>query len=584
MGRYEIYYGSTIGTTANSVISWYVISDVIDIYIPVYQYHGTITSGESMTGGIYRQGKTESDAYLNLPGYNSPTENPAYIYASDTLNYYHVSNSEIFGNAPSSFNSWIPENYLYLKGYMSANTRVRGLGQVDRVETTPQYGMIYDFCLWLRDDDGNFYRTQTHFTLGDGANPISSSPPSVIEYPTASKLGKIHYNLESTYRISWMIMPSGEDYGSSPGDTAIYIPNTDNITKKIESFVINSNPYGENDQPGGGGTQTDWNTPIPSDGTPTFDITETGFASVFAPTAAQLKSLSEYLWSDLFSVDTLKKLLADPFQALISLHMLPIAVTRGSTKDVAIGNIGTGVSMSLLDAKTYKVDCGTLNIDAYFGSFFDYSPYTTYQIYLPYIGYQSFTPDDFVGGTCQLVYIIDAVTGACVAQLISSKAGGAVLYQFSGSMGYSIPLSASSYQNFVGSVLSAAGSIVGAVKGFKSASGKFAGLDKASAALSGGSSALSAVQASKPDVSRSGSVGGATGWLANQTPYIIRTRPNAIIAKNQQAYTGYPSYQARKLSSLSGFTQVSYINLSLNGATSSEYDEAEKLLKEGVLI
>lgn len=579
MGRYEI---SWEGNTYPPV-TWYVISEIIDIYIPVFSYNGVISEGETMTGGIYHSNYTDYHTnYLQIPPYNTIAGSPLPIYASDTLNYYSFSDSKIFGNAPNSMASFIPNNYCILKNYMTDKTRVNAIGcSSTSYNYVYNFGLTYDTNIWLHDSDGNFFRTGQHTRL-TGRSELYT----VSKIPSNTSLGSASFIPDESVmnRLGWFQMPTGEDYGSTDGDSAILIKSTDDFIKYIDVFTPNENPYGENDQQGGDGTQTDWNTPIPSDGTPTFDITETGFASVFAPTAAQLKSLSEYLWSDLFSVDTLKKLLADPFQALISLHMLPIAVTRGSTKDVAIGNIGTGVSMSLLDAKTYKVDCGTLNIDAYFGSFFDYSPYTTYQIYLPYIGYQSFTPDDFVGGTCQLVYIIDAVTGACVAQLISSKAGGAVLYQFSGSMGYSIPLSASSYQNFVGSVLSAAGSIVGAVKGFKSASGKFAGLDKASAALSGGSSALSAVQASKPDVSRSGSVGGATGWLANQTPYIIRTRPNAIIAKNQQAYTGYPSYQARKLSSLSGFTQVSYINLSLNGATSSEYDEAEKLLKEGVLI
>lgn len=355
------------------------------------------------------------------------------------------------------------------------------------------------------------------------------------------------------------------------------------FSENFEEYVPNDNPYGDNpDAPGtgGDGSRTDWTDEHSLSDIPTFSALESGTTAVYTPTAAQMASFTEFLWSDLFSLDNFKKLFADPMQSIISLHALPFAVTHGLESQIVFGNISSGVNADVLGKQWYDIDLGTLDISEYYGNFFDYSPYTKYSIYLPYIGFREFIPDDFVRGTINLTYRVDALTGACSAVLTSSTLNG-VAYIYNGDMAYHLPVTSNDYANFVSGIGSSVATGISAAKAIKGASGA---LGVTAAIGSGIASTVSSVASSKEDVSRSGSVGGATGWTADQTPYIIRTRPNAVFPKNAQSYQGFPSYQAYKLSSLSGFTKVLDCNLSLNGATSSEYDEALSLLKEGVII
>lgn len=415
---------------------------------------------------------------------------------------------------------------------------------------------------------------------GDGSVSVESSTQSP---------GIITGGGWNAWRVYWPNFPCTIkviDNGGNYDNNYITLLKASEITSFsfIVTYEENNNPYATGSDgmgKGGEGGRGKWNDSATSDSIPGLEIANTGMTTLYTPTTLQIKSLSQYLWSDLFSLDTFKKLLSDPFQALISLHAVPIATESTSVQEVTVGNIGTGVNMNVLAKQWYKISMGSVDVNEYYGSFFDYSPYTKFQIWLPYIGYQSFNPDDFVGGTCTLEYVVDALTGACSARLISSKVNNSVLYQYSGSMAYQIPMTKNDWASTISSVFNAATSIAGMVGGISGASG-VAG--KVGAALSGGSATMNSVVNSAPTIARSGSIGGASGWAAQQTPYIIRVRPRAIVPKNQQRFTGFPSYKTKVLSTCKGYTEVEDIRLEGLSATDSEKSEIVSLLKTGVIL
>lgn len=309
---------------------------------------------------------------------------------------------------------------------------------------------------------------------------------------------------------------------------------------------------------------------IPIPPLPDVDITDTGFITLYRPSLAQVKTLANYMWSDLFSLASFKKLFADPMDCILGFNVLPVVVRAGGVSEVTVGNISTGVSMTECASQWVEVDCGTVNIGTPYDTYLDYSPYTKYSIYLPYIGLQSLSADDVVGKPIHLVYHIDALSCSCVAYLLC---GGSVLYQFAGSCGYSIPLTGDSFRSMVSSMISIATTVAGAV-----ASGGMS----APLAIGTGASVAQNVTNAKPEVRRSGSVGSSAGIMGVQKPYLILEIPRICKPKDQHRYLGYPSFITDSVGNVPGYSEWESVILSGVPCTDEERSAIEEILKGGV--
>lgn len=349
-------------------------------------------------------------------------------------------------------------------------------------------------------------------------------------------------------------------------------------------------PYSKGGTSGDGGGTGDFDgtsDDIPIPDLPTLSATSTNFITLFNPSLGELQNLANYMWSDLFDLDTFKKIFADPMDCILGLSIVPVAVPSGGSKAVTVGNISTGVTMQVASAQYVSVDCGTLNVNEYWGAYLDYDPYTKAEIYLPYIGTHPIAVDDIMGKAVHVVYHVDILSGACTAYV---QCGGSVLYSFIGQCSASIPITGNDWTNVINGVLSIAGSI-GSMVATGGMSAPLTALQapvtaaKVGGALATGSSlASTAVNSLKPSVEKSGSMSGVGGMLAVQTPYIILTRPRQARPKQQNTYTGYPSFITSKLSKLTGYTEIEVIHMDGLTCTDSEAVEIESLLKSGVIF
>lgn len=330
------------------------------------------------------------------------------------------------------------------------------------------------------------------------------------------------------------------------------------------------NPGGNSGTGGGTGTfdGTGDNIDIPS--LPTLSATDTGFITLFNPSMEQLKNLANYMWSSGFDIETFKKLFADPMDCILGLSIVPVAVPNGSESTVSVGNISTGISMTKAASQYVEVDCGTLNVKEYWGSYLDYDPFTKAEIYLPYIGTHPIAVDDIMNKSVHVVYHVDILSGACTAYV---KCGDSVLYTFIGQCSSSIPVTGNDWTNVINGVLTIAGAV-----------GSMVATGGASAPMALGTIASTAVNSMKPSVEKSGSMSGTGGMLAVQTPYLILTRPRQALPASQNKFTGYPSFITEKLDSLSGYTEIESVHLENIAVTESELSEIENLLKMGVLF
>ena len=331
---------------------------------------------------------------------------------------------------------------------------------------------------------------------------------------------------------------------------------------------------------GGGGNYDDTSDPIDFPALPTGGALECGAVVAHRVSQQTLEAIMLKLWDDsIFNIGNMwQKSIQDPMNAIVSLHCLPISPTVDGPTDIWIGNFDTELTSPEVTSQYIAVDCGTLAIQEYWGSALDYSPYTKFEIYLPFIGVKELRVEDAMNSTLHVKYHIDVLTGDCVAFI---KCGLSVLYHFKGNCKMSVPLTSIS-SDIVSKLMGAAGGVVGAA-GIAVGGGFAAGAMLSATGM--GISSASNVASTKIPVSRSGSIEGNAGLMDDFVPYVIIHRPVQSLAKDYNKFKGFPSNITATLGSVSGYTEVEHIHLqNIPNATREEIDEIVALLKQGAIF
>ena len=354
----------------------------------------------------------------------------------------------------------------------------------------------------------------------------------------------------------------------------------DELNAGINGFS-GDNPYEINPSTFGGGYGSGVIRPsdlIDDPEAPDIDAISTGLLTIFKPTLSQVQSLGDYLWSSAFDVDTLKKLFGDPMEAIIGLSIVPVNPPAAGSKNVKIGDVDTGISMSYLNKQFVEKDLGSLSIDPYIGSFMDYAPYTKISIYLPYIGFRQLAPEDVMGCTLNIKYIIDVLTGGCNA--VINVSGKGAIYQFNGSCIANVPLSAINYSGAIQNAVSAIGNLATVGAGIATGQAPITGMGIMGLATQAANTAVN----SKPHIQHSGNMGGAAGLCSVQYAYAVIERPRLSTPANYNGFIGNTLNVTMNIGACDGLTVVESIHLDNVLCTENERDELMSLLKEGVIV
>ena len=320
--------------------------------------------------------------------------------------------------------------------------------------------------------------------------------------------------------------------------------------------------------------------PIEPPNPPGWDPSDSGFLKIFIPSQTVLGLLSSKLWDDNF-FETLKKFISDPRDAIISLGCVPFNVTPSGTAEIKVGIIGTGISSAYVNSPYVDIDCGGVAIEPILNGYTDYSPFTDMYLYLPYIGSVQLDTDIYMGKTLNITYRCDILTGDCVAFL---KVNNSIKATYNGNLRFSVPMTSADYTQMWTTFLTTCTGALTGVAGAAAAGAEAGAVDVATGAIKGGAGKLSQSKGIKPEIQISGQVQSTNGLLGVQKPYLEIRRPNLCIPEGQKVIEGYPSLISSSLSSLSGYTEVEEIHLSIPGATKEELEEIELLLKEGVIL
>lgn len=284
--------------------------------------------------------------------------------------------------------------------------------------------------------------------------------------------------------------------------------------------------------------------------------------SVYNPTQSEVNAFGSWLWSSDF-VEQLKKMFNDPMQAIIGIHKVFATPDTGARANIKCGYIDSGVSALTVTSQYTEVDCGTVSLLEYFGNVFDYQPYTSVRVFLPFIGIVSLNVADVMRSSISIKYKVDVFTGACIAEIsVKRDAHKSVIYTFTGSAIVSYPLSAGTYAGVISAAIGVATSLMrGSVVG-----------------------AIASAASAHADTETSGSFSGSAGAMGGKKPYLIISRPISKLADGENTFDGYPSGEINIVGNCSGFIKCFDVHLRIDTATDKELEEIRALLLSGVRL
>lgn len=296
--------------------------------------------------------------------------------------------------------------------------------------------------------------------------------------------------------------------------------------------------------------------------------------TVYNPSSSQLDQLGGYLWDDDL-MDILRKIWQDPLDGIISLIQVYVTPVTGSSHNIILGYLDSGVSAPVVTSQFVTVDCGSVEIKEKKNNATDYAPFVSLHVYLPFIGVVELDVNEFMNGEMGIKYKVDVYTGTCIAEVSCTRDAdmpdGNKIYEFSGNCSQQIPLTAGSATGLLGAILN------GMSAGLSIASGGSLGV------VAGMSMAGHSLSHEMLHVSHSGNLSANAGILGNKKPFVILTRGQSYDANSYNTFYGFPANKTVYLNNCVGFTKVKAIKLKTT-ATDTERQEILDLLAEGVFI
>lgn len=284
--------------------------------------------------------------------------------------------------------------------------------------------------------------------------------------------------------------------------------------------------------------------------------------STFHMTKERITQLGQFLWGGSI-FDEFSLINNNPIENIISCKAIPYAIS-GTTQEITLGNVKTGVNGEKISQNFSKQTIGTVAISEHYHNFLDYAPYTNVIIYLPYIGFKELDTSLIMGKTLKIEYTLDVITGGCLAQIYVGKIR---LYEFTGNIGVDIPITASNRAQVESSYISA-------------------GVGVVSSAMNGNAigvaDSIIGAATSQYHYSGTGNPSPSCVTSTNRTCYVVIDRPQYQPLNAFNHTRGRMCCLSKTIGNLRGYT-VCDKNVDISGisATDEEKDEIVNILSSG---
>lgn len=320
--------------------------------------------------------------------------------------------------------------------------------------------------------------------------------------------------------------------------------------------------------------------PVPPDPDPWDDQDGVGFpghavlTKTYSMTKAITANVGSKLWSQSY-FDVLK-IQSNPIENIVSVKWFPFNLNDGTDTEIKVGDVAFGINGKLISS-IKVIDIGSVTYNGHYGNFLDCSPYTTLKLHLPYIGIVQLDAGDFRGTTISVKYIVDLITGECMARVLRD---GIPYEDYTGHMGVDIPLTSSDRVQTEMKALTS-GIHTGAALAGNLISGDVAG------AVAGAATGALSIAGMDYSTQRSGAPSSACGSYQNHAVWLEVMYPQYYMSSGFSAIFGRPVNQFLTLRgnfSDGDFVQVdkrAKISIAMTG---EENAELEQLLTEGVFI
>lgn len=328
----------------------------------------------------------------------------------------------------------------------------------------------------------------------------------------------------------------------------------------------------------------------------TTDALNSGFFTIYNPTKKEIKAFNDFLFTDITDsmATQLKKLISNPLDYVVFMAMCHFKPKISDSKNaIKFCGIDSGVGAYTVKKQIHILQCGSVELieQNETGSFLSYSPYYKAHLYLPYIGLVDINIDEIMNAVTTVRYVIDLLTGSCIAQVIvkreKSRCGsditnteGITIGEYTGNCYQNLPLNATDWRGLFQGIVQFAGGLLSGMTGNASGFGTMA----------------SAVMSQKENVSRSGQLGANYGYLGFQKPYLLLERPNIDIAgkhlgkENEKSFGGFQGWTCnliKPMSQFNGYTEIEpdcWWTDNINGITEEEAQMLKDEFANGVYL
>ena len=247
-----------------------------------------------------------------------------------------------------------------------------------------------------------------------------------------------------------------------------------------------------------------------------------------------------------------------------------------NNENIKVGQIVSPATTSV------SVLFGEFNIPRLSGTFLDYSPYTKYELLLPFAPTPVTLPDWCVNKTVNAIFLYDIYTTACQYVI---ECNGERICSVSGIFGVDRPISAQNVALKDASRLSAqvatASSVLGGV--MSSASGNIGGI--VSGAIGGVSALSQMIMSGKQNYMYTvGANGDSSSVGLCHAVHLKITRTLSAEDSNFTHVYGRPLCKYKKLSSVTGYTKCDNVNTNGLSCSETEKTRIKQLLETGIYI
>lgn len=318
-------------------------------------------------------------------------------------------------------------------------------------------------------------------------------------------------------------------------------------------------------------------------------ITPSTFAQSCVYNPLTTRDFLRWICDNTVDIGNWKRLFSNPVDVItgINLYNLDIPthdinhVSHNSATNI-LGVTSNIPNYSILDGYNNIVSGGTLELQAYYGNYADFTS-MTYQMFIPFVGFTVLRACDVVNHVLRLYYAVDFSTGSAVAFVNSDDR---LIYSSPCTVAGKIPLSTSDKNSqMINNTLSILGSVGGLLGGV--ASGNVGG--GVGALLNG----LGGLQM-QTNYSNKGSLS-AVNIYKLLPAFIERTRYDLFFPSDDQQYIG-AKYQGAagapstyfdtliNCANSGGFVQSDVVYLTSDTATEAEKAEIISLIKSGIYL